>query len=175
MLSLGSLALSSLLTGEFVIRYPDLPRSGPQPDGDTIKFAPDSPSLVESKSMKLYLGSFAQTRYAGMTEVAATIADVQVRNQGTIGGSLAEADPSGDWGAALLALPAEVSCVGPAGDRTIPISDFFLDAYTTALAPGEAHKALVAEDPEAAARLRPTRASSASSCRCAPASGVHAG
>ncbi len=37
----------TLLTGEFVIRYPDLPRSGPQPDGDTVKFAPDTPSLVE--------------------------------------------------------------------------------------------------------------------------------
>lgn len=70
-------------------------------------------------------------------DCAAGIADVQVRNRGTIGGSLAEADPSGDWGAALLALPAEVGCVGPAGERTIPISDFFLDAYTTALAPGE--------------------------------------
>ena len=38
----------TLLTGEFVIRYPDLPRSGPQPDGDTVKFAPDSPPLVET-------------------------------------------------------------------------------------------------------------------------------
>ena len=37
----------TLLTGEFVIRYPDLPRSGPQPDGDTVKFAPDTPSLVQ--------------------------------------------------------------------------------------------------------------------------------
>ena len=51
-------------------------------------------------------------------DCAAGIADVQVRNRGTIGGSLAEADPSGDWGAALLALPAEVRCVGPAGERT---------------------------------------------------------
>jgi endonuclease YncB( thermonuclease family) len=38
----------TLLAGEFVIRYPDLPRSGPQPDGDTVKFAPDSPPLVET-------------------------------------------------------------------------------------------------------------------------------
>jgi endonuclease YncB( thermonuclease family) len=38
----------TLLTGEFVIRYPDLPRSGPQPDGDTVKFAPDSPPLVQT-------------------------------------------------------------------------------------------------------------------------------
>ena len=57
-------------------------------------------------------------------DCAAGIADVQVRNRGTIGGSLAEADPSGDWGAALLALPAEVRCVGPAGERNIPICRF---------------------------------------------------
>ena len=38
----------TLLTGEFVIRYPDLPRGGPQPDGDTVKFAPDSPALVDA-------------------------------------------------------------------------------------------------------------------------------
>lgn len=37
-----------LLRGQFVIRYPDLPRSGPQPDGDTIRFLPDNPSLVQT-------------------------------------------------------------------------------------------------------------------------------
>src|SRR5687768_2374525 len=38
----------TLLAGEFVIRYPDLPRQGPEPDGDTLKFAPDTPALVEA-------------------------------------------------------------------------------------------------------------------------------
>jgi hypothetical protein len=38
----------TLLRGEFVIRYPDLPRQGPEPDGDTVKFLPDSPTLVET-------------------------------------------------------------------------------------------------------------------------------
>ena len=37
----------TLLAGDFVVRYPDLPRGGPEPDGDTVKFAPDSPPLVE--------------------------------------------------------------------------------------------------------------------------------
>ena len=37
-----------LLRGEFVVRYPDLPRQGPEPDGDTVKFAPDTPGLVEA-------------------------------------------------------------------------------------------------------------------------------
>jgi aerobic carbon-monoxide dehydrogenase medium subunit len=62
---------------------------------------------------------------------------VQVRNQGTIGGSLAEADPSGDWGTALLALDTTVVCLGPDGQRTVPLEDFIEDAYTTVLAHDE--------------------------------------
>jgi aerobic carbon-monoxide dehydrogenase medium subunit len=74
-------------------------------------------------------------------DCAAGIADVQVRNQGTIGGSLAEADPSGDWGTALLALDTCVVCVGPDGERAIPLEEFIKDAYTTALA----HEEIVTE------------------------------
>ncbi|HEV2196819.1 MAG TPA: xanthine dehydrogenase family protein subunit M [Candidatus Acidoferrum sp.] len=74
-------------------------------------------------------------------DCAAGIADVQVRNQGTIGGSLAEADPSGDWGTALLALNTSVICVGPDGQRTIPLEEFTKDAYTTALG----HEEIVTE------------------------------
>ena len=70
-------------------------------------------------------------------DCAAGIADVQIRNRGTIGGSVAEADPSGDWGAVLLTLPAQVHCLGPQGSRYIPISEFLVDAYTTALQPAE--------------------------------------
>jgi aerobic carbon-monoxide dehydrogenase medium subunit len=66
-------------------------------------------------------------------DCAAGIADVQVRNQGTIGGSLAEADPSGDWGAALLALETNVICLGPKGQRSVPLEEFIKDAYTTVL------------------------------------------
>src|SRR4030088_2898880 len=70
-------------------------------------------------------------------DCAAGIADVQVRNRGTIGGSLAEADPSGDWANALITLETTVHCLGSAGARTIPLKDFIKDAYTTALAPNE--------------------------------------
>ncbi len=70
-------------------------------------------------------------------DCAAGIADVQVRNQGTIGGSLAEADPSGDWGTALLALDTTVVCFGPGGQRTVPLEAFIKDAYTTVLAHDE--------------------------------------
>lgn len=66
-------------------------------------------------------------------DCAAGIADVQVRNQGTIGGSLAEADPSGDWNTALLTLEASVRCVGSKSERVIPLKDFITDAYTTVL------------------------------------------
>jgi carbon-monoxide dehydrogenase medium subunit len=70
-------------------------------------------------------------------DCAAGIADVQVRNRGTLGGSLAEADPSGDWAPVLLTLETEVHCLGPKGERTIQLNDFIKDAYTTVLAPNE--------------------------------------
>jgi len=74
-------------------------------------------------------------------DCAAGIADVQVRNRGTIGGSLAEADPSGDWATVLMTLETEVRCLGIKGERTVPIEDFIKDAYTTALD----HNELVSE------------------------------
>ena len=74
-------------------------------------------------------------------DCAAGIADVQVRNRGTIGGSLAEADPSGDWANALITLDTTVRCLGPGGARAMQLSDFIKDAYTTALA----HDELVTE------------------------------
>jgi len=70
-------------------------------------------------------------------DCAAGIADVQVRNRGTIGGSLAEADPSGDWATVLFTLSAEVRCLGTSGERTVSVSDFIKDAYTTVLANDE--------------------------------------
>jgi len=70
-------------------------------------------------------------------DCAAGIADVQVRNQGTIGGSVAEADPSGDWVTALLALETAVDCFGPAGQRTVTLESFIKDAFTTDLAHDE--------------------------------------
>ena len=80
-------------------------------------------------------------------DCAAGIADVQVRNQGTIGGSLAEADPSGDWGATLLTLETSVQCIGPQGERSIKLEDFIKDAYTTALARDELVSEVVVKIP----------------------------
>ncbi len=59
------------------------------------------------------------------------------RNRGTIGGSLAEADPSGDWPTVLMTLETEVRCLGTTGERSLPLADFIKDAYTTALASAE--------------------------------------
>jgi len=72
-----------------------------------------------------------------LPDCAGQIGDVQVRNKGTIGGSLAHSDPAGDWPAAILALRAEMVLAGPNGDRIIKADDFFVDMLTTALEPAE--------------------------------------
>ncbi|HTG91833.1 MAG TPA: FAD binding domain-containing protein, partial [Pyrinomonadaceae bacterium] len=72
-----------------------------------------------------------------LPDCARTIGDVQVRNKGTIGGSLAHNDPAGDWPAAAIALSADVVLAGPGGERTMKAEDFFVDLLTTALQPGE--------------------------------------
>ncbi len=72
-----------------------------------------------------------------LPETAAEIGDVQVRNCGTIGGSLAHADPAADYPAAVLALNAEIVARGPKGARSIAAEDFFVDLLTTALAASE--------------------------------------
>ena len=72
-----------------------------------------------------------------LPDCARTIGDVQVRNKGTIGGSLAHSDPAGDWPAAAIALNAEVVLAGPGGERTMKAEDFFVDLLTTALQTGE--------------------------------------
>jgi carbon-monoxide dehydrogenase medium subunit len=72
-----------------------------------------------------------------LSQTAATIADAQVRNQGTLGGSLAHADPAGDMPAAILALDAEMKASGPSGERWIKAEDFFVGFLTSALEPDE--------------------------------------
>ena len=72
-----------------------------------------------------------------LAQVAAQIGDPMVRNMGTIGGSLAHADPAADWPAAAVALGAEMVAEGPKGKRTIKADDFFKGLLTTALAENE--------------------------------------
>jgi carbon-monoxide dehydrogenase medium subunit len=72
-----------------------------------------------------------------LAEAASNIGDVQVRNMGTIGGSIAHADPAADYPASLLALEAQVRITSAKGERTLPIDQFLVDALTSALEPGE--------------------------------------
>ncbi|MGW2700273.1 FAD binding domain-containing protein [Streptomyces sp. NPDC001340] len=77
-------------------------------------------------------------RHAGLlAEATATVADPAVRHRGTLGGSLAHADPAGDLPAVLLAMDGEMVVAGPNGRRTIPARDFFVDYLQSALAPDE--------------------------------------
>ena len=72
-----------------------------------------------------------------LPQTASVVGDAQVRNRGTLGGSLAHADPHADMPAAVLALEAELKAVGPKGTRWIKADDFFVTMFTTALAPDE--------------------------------------
>jgi carbon-monoxide dehydrogenase medium subunit len=90
----------------------------------TTHYAVESSALIRAKCPLL-------------AEAAASIGDVQVRNMGTIGGSIAHADPAADYPASLMALEAQVRVVSANGERTIAIADFLVDALATALEPGE--------------------------------------
>lgn len=68
-----------------------------------------------------------------LSEAAGLIGDIQVRNRGTIGGSLAHADPASDYPTVMLALDAEMTATGPKGSRKIPARKFFVDLFETAL------------------------------------------
>jgi carbon-monoxide dehydrogenase medium subunit len=70
-------------------------------------------------------------------EVCAQIADVQVRNRGTIGGNVCSNDPTNHLPPLLVALGATMHIVGPNGERSVPAEEFFLGVYMTAAGPGE--------------------------------------
>lgn len=77
-------------------------------------------------------------RHAGLlADATRTVADPAVRHRGTLGGSLAHADPAGDLPSVVLALDGELTAAGPQGRRTIPAREFFTDYLQTALLPGE--------------------------------------
>jgi len=72
-------------------------------------------------------------RLSALADAAGLIGDIQVRNKGTIGGSIAHADPAADYPASILAFDATIITLGPKGERQIPASQFFVDMLTTAL------------------------------------------
>src|SRR5947207_3111775 len=81
--------------------------------------------------------SVIKKHLAALADAAGCIGDVQVRNKGTIGGSIAHADPAADYPASILALDATIVTLGPKDERQIPASKFFLEMMTTALEPNE--------------------------------------
>jgi carbon-monoxide dehydrogenase medium subunit len=72
-----------------------------------------------------------------LPEALGHVGHLQIRTRGTVGGSIAHADPAAELPAVALALDAELTCAGPAGERTIPASEFFFGPYWSALEPGE--------------------------------------
>lgn len=90
----------------------------------TTKRAVEDSALVKDRQPLLH----AATRYVGHP---------QIRNRGTVGGSMAQADPSAEYPAVAIATDMEMRVLGPGGERTVGASDFFVTYLTTALEPGE--------------------------------------
>jgi carbon-monoxide dehydrogenase medium subunit len=102
-------------------------------------------ALVRHKACER--SSVLRAGFGTLADAAPQISDPIVRNLGTMGGSLAHADPQGDWGSALLAVGATVQARSTSGSRTIALSDFFQGPFTTALAPTELVTAIDVPDP----------------------------
>lgn len=112
-----------------ISKIPEL--AGVRQEGDAITLgALTTHHQIESSEL---LGE----KCALLPQTVRLIGDVQVRNRGTIGGSLAHADPAADLPAAVLALRGEVRLCSAQGERWVGAEDFFLDIMTTALRPGE--------------------------------------
>jgi aerobic carbon-monoxide dehydrogenase medium subunit len=86
-----------------------------------------------TREADLETSSLIRSKYLIILDTAASIADPQVRNMATVGGNLAHGDPANDHPATMLALEAEIVATGQHGERVIPIKDFFLSVFTTAL------------------------------------------
>jgi carbon-monoxide dehydrogenase medium subunit len=110
-------------------RVPGL--SAIQADGDPARIGAMTTHAAIEASAGL------RARWRALAEAAGVIGDPQVRNRGTIGGSLGHADPAADLPAALLAFEASVRVVGSAGERTLPLEQLFTAILTTALANDE--------------------------------------
>src|SRR5262249_43461987 len=89
-------------------------------------------------------------RYHAMAAAAPLISDPLVRNRGTIGGSLAHADPAGDWGSVMIAMGASVLARSTAGEREIPIDELLRDTFTSSLEANEILTDVLVPTPSAA-------------------------
>ena len=105
----------------------------------TIGFSSDG--MLEIGAMvtcaQLMVSSEVEVARPILAEVASTIADVQVRNRGTIGGNVCVSDPTNHFPVLLVALGATFTIRGQNGERTVPAEEFFLGVYMTAVGEGE--------------------------------------
>jgi len=90
-----------------------------------------------TREVSLERSELIAAKYPILLDTALVIADPLVRNRATVGGNLAHGDPANDHPATMLALRAQVVAVGPKGERVIPIDQFFVGIFTTALEPDE--------------------------------------
>jgi carbon-monoxide dehydrogenase medium subunit len=90
-----------------------------------------------TREAELESSPLIHSKYPIILDTAHVIADPQVRNLATLAGNLAHGDPANDHPATMLALGAKVVATGPTGARVIPIGDFFVSLFTTALQPNE--------------------------------------
>ena len=90
-----------------------------------------------TREAELESSPLVRSKYPILADTTHVIADPQVRNLATVGGNLAHGDPANDHPATMIALGAQVLANGPKGERVIPIEDFFVSLFTTALKPDE--------------------------------------
>lgn len=90
-----------------------------------------------TRESELDASDLVKTSYPLLADTARVIADPLVRNLATVGGNIAHADPANDHPATMLAYGAEIKATGPGGERSIPMSEFIVDAFTTALSHDE--------------------------------------
>lgn len=90
-----------------------------------------------TREAEVEASSLVRSKYPLLLDTASVIADPQVRNLATVGGNLAHGDPANDHPATMIALGAQVVATGAKGERVIPIEDFFVSVFTTALQPDE--------------------------------------
>lgn len=100
-------------------------------DGDALRIG----ALATHGSVAA--SELVRSRCPVLAETAALIGDAQVRNRGTLGGSVAHADPAADYPTVLTALGATIAVAGSSGERDVSADEFFVDVFTTALQPGE--------------------------------------
>ena len=105
--------------------------SGVRVDGDEVVIG------ALTRDAALQTDAVLRTECPMLPHVAGLVGDPQVRARGTIGGSLAHGDPASDLPTAVLALGGTLVLAGPSGTRTVPVTEFFLSFFETALQPDE--------------------------------------